>query len=57
MATNSQLQRIHVREGRGRICGCLVQVCRETGSVPEGWTPPDELRCCSARRRVLEDNE
>ena len=34
-----------------------MQVCREIGSVPEGWIPPHELRCCSARRRVIEGNE
>ena len=29
----------------------------DTGSVSEGWTPPDELWCCSAWRRVFEGNE
>ena len=53
---SSQSTAAHVREGIGRICGRLVQVCKETGSVSEGWTSPDELRCCSARRRVIEGN-
>ena len=44
----------HVPDGRGRICGCSLQV---SGSVRDGWTPPDELRCCSARRRVREGND
>ena len=28
----------HVRDGKGRICGYLVQLCRGTGSVPVEWT-------------------